>query len=410
MIRLKNKLILLFIGLLYSFVTALAQEEESQQKIILSDSSKISLLIASSGEEDVWTVFGHAGVRVLDPVNSIDYTFNYGIFSFSNNFIYRFVKGETDYRVLTYDTSSYLNEYLSVGRKVTELTIDLRNNERQAFWEYLLWNIKPENATYRYNFLYDNCSTRPIDIILKVTKGHFILPKVEQKKSWRELINYAERHKPWLMLGTDLALGSANDSIPTLRETFFLPSYVVRYLPKTRLERPDGSMLSVVSNIKEYLPVHNQLLHKDLFDNILSPNYIFILFILVSAFMLKRSLTGRSISLIWEALLDILFGLTGCILFFLTLFSYHPHTGANYNLWVLNPIYIIIGLPLLLFARKRKLYIWYHFLIFVALVLWLLFSYLLPQHFNTSVYLIALVLLLQSLAVLTRILRSRLNL
>ncbi|MDD5184532.1 MAG: DUF4105 domain-containing protein, partial [Paludibacter sp.] len=75
----------------------------SAQKITFSDSATISLITCSPGEE-VYSKFGHTAIRVKDPVNGIDVVFNYGIFSFeTNNFYYKFIKGETDYQLCVYE-------------------------------------------------------------------------------------------------------------------------------------------------------------------------------------------------------------------------------------------------------------------------------------------------------------------
>ena len=57
-------------------------------------------------------MYGHAALRIYDPKQNIDYIFNYGIFDFSKpNFIYRFAKGETDYKLGVADFQDYVIEY-----------------------------------------------------------------------------------------------------------------------------------------------------------------------------------------------------------------------------------------------------------------------------------------------------------
>ena len=62
------------------------------------DSVRISLMTCSPGNE-VYSLYGHTALRVEIPSQHIDWVYNYGMFSFRTpNFIYRFVKGETDYQ------------------------------------------------------------------------------------------------------------------------------------------------------------------------------------------------------------------------------------------------------------------------------------------------------------------------
>ena len=81
-------IILLSIISIYSFA---AQNEE----LLLSDNAQIHLLTCTPGTE-VWSKYGHTGIRVLDPENDIDIVFNYGIFNLtSDGFYVKFVRGET---------------------------------------------------------------------------------------------------------------------------------------------------------------------------------------------------------------------------------------------------------------------------------------------------------------------------
>ncbi|MFO8021654.1 MAG: DUF4105 domain-containing protein, partial [Perlabentimonas sp.] len=51
--------------------------------VSLTDSSKVSLLTCSQGDE-LYSIFGHSAIRVSDPVVGIDWVFNYGTFNFSD--------------------------------------------------------------------------------------------------------------------------------------------------------------------------------------------------------------------------------------------------------------------------------------------------------------------------------------
>src|SRR5665647_2241973 len=79
--------------------------------IQLSSEAKISLLTCAPGDE-IYSYFGHSAIRINDPQNGIDFVFNYGIFSFfSPNFIWRFVKGQTDFMMCGFQMASFMEEY-----------------------------------------------------------------------------------------------------------------------------------------------------------------------------------------------------------------------------------------------------------------------------------------------------------
>ena len=150
----------LLLALLAALFTGLATYGQP-----LSDEAEISLMTSDPHEGEVFTIYGHAALRVKDPAQRIDYIFNYGIFSFDKpNFIYRFTKGETDYQLGVTYFENYIAEYQMAGSDVTEQVLNLTPAEKQRVWKALLENYRPENRVYRYNFFFDNCATRPAAI------------------------------------------------------------------------------------------------------------------------------------------------------------------------------------------------------------------------------------------------------
>ena len=96
-----KQILLLLIGLLFSQTSVEAQ--------LLSEKAQISLLTSSPYEGEVFTVYGHAALRLKDEPRKMDLVFNYGIFSFEKpNFIYRCAKGETDYMLGVMKYSDYI--------------------------------------------------------------------------------------------------------------------------------------------------------------------------------------------------------------------------------------------------------------------------------------------------------------
>ena len=64
-----------------------------------TDSIQFSLLTCAPGNE-IYALFGHTAIRYQNFSRGVDLVFNYGMFSFNTpHFVYRFVKGETDYQL-----------------------------------------------------------------------------------------------------------------------------------------------------------------------------------------------------------------------------------------------------------------------------------------------------------------------
>ena len=159
--------ILIFLFLCLPFIAVQAQEHKRDTP----DSIRISLLTCASGEE-IYSLFGHTAIRYENHTRGIDAVFNYGIFNFNApNFILRFALGETDYQLGVNSYERFAAEYHYLERDVWQQELNLTPQEKERLIALLEENYRPENRVYRYNFFYDNCATRPRDLIEKSIDG-----------------------------------------------------------------------------------------------------------------------------------------------------------------------------------------------------------------------------------------------
>lgn len=160
-----NKLIIALI-LLFFF---LGQSVRGQE-----DNIKVSLMTCAPGTE-IYALFGHTALRYEDKARGEDWVFNYGMFSFNTpHFIYRFVKGETDYELGVTRYPYFEGSYAMRGSSVYQQTLNLTISEKQELRRLLEENYLPENRVYRYNFFYDNCTTRARDVIERCIEGKVV--------------------------------------------------------------------------------------------------------------------------------------------------------------------------------------------------------------------------------------------
>ena len=127
---------------------------------------RISLLTCTPGTE-LYSTFGHSALRVVDSDNNTDLVFNYGTFEFDSDFYQKFVKGKLLYFVSIDTLSYFLYEYEYYKRGITEQAINISCQEKQRMVDALFENAKEENKYYRYDFNYDNCTTRLRDMLEK---------------------------------------------------------------------------------------------------------------------------------------------------------------------------------------------------------------------------------------------------
>ena len=110
---------------------------------------------------EVYSLYGHTALHFKDTSRGTDVAVNWGMFSFSKpNFVLRFVFGLTDYEIGIQDFSYFCEAYRYEHRWVKEQQLDLTPREKLLIAEAIEENYRPENREYRYNYFYDNCTTR----------------------------------------------------------------------------------------------------------------------------------------------------------------------------------------------------------------------------------------------------------
>ena len=176
-----------------------------------TDSIQFSLLTCAPGNE-IYALFGHTAIRYQNFSRGVDLVFNYGMFSFNTpHFVYRFVKGETDYQLGITPYPYFESEYAFRGSSVYQQILNLTYSEKMSLLKLLQDNYLPENRIYRYNYFYDNCTTRARDQIEKSIQGQVVYPSVSWHKTFRGIVHEFTKGSPWDELGIDLCLGAEAD-------------------------------------------------------------------------------------------------------------------------------------------------------------------------------------------------------
>ncbi|MDE6056399.1 MAG: DUF4105 domain-containing protein, partial [Muribaculaceae bacterium] len=181
----------------------------------------VSIVTCDPGP-DVYELCGHAAIRIRSA--SMDSVWNYGIFDFTSpNFIYRFCKGETDYMVYGYQFQRFMPAYVRRGSRVKEQVLDLTQEEARNLRAMLQTESRPENRIYRYNYVRDNCATRPWKRITQASGREIELPDTLYYPTFRSEMRHFHRNYPWYQFGIDLVLGSGLDYPLAKDEDTFAP-------------------------------------------------------------------------------------------------------------------------------------------------------------------------------------------
>ena len=350
-------------------------------QVQLSDSAKISLITTSPWNGAIYAVYGHTALFVQDDSTRVDAVFNYGFFNQDQpNFMYHFVRGETDYVLGVTPFDFFLQEYKEKKLEVIEQELNLTQEEKQNLWNALYENAKPENREYRYSFLFDNCATRPRDMVEKYVQGQIVYPSDNKKQTARDLIHECVNPYPWMEFGIDLIIGSGADSTFSVREKMFLPVYLMRSFDGARVIKNDTLQYNLVKNKIILLNADNKNVAKSeqgLFNPLPVVFALLLLTILVS-FVQKAKMNRTALPKIYDTVLFGIAGIGGLIIFFLMFFSEHPVVDANWNFVWLN-IFSLVFAILFWVKPLRNIVTVYHFINFAVLTLFLVFWWLIPQ-------------------------------
>lgn len=355
------------------------------------DSVEISLLTCSPGTA-VYEQYGHTAIRCRFLKTNEDIVFNYGVFSFSEpHFIWRFIKGECDYQIGVESFEDFCWQYDRRGSTVYQQVVNLTPHEKEKLLNALFENMRPENRRYRYNFLYDNCTTRARDKIEKAIDGKVIYSQ-GRNKTYRKIIHQYTFDYPWTMLGIDICLGEDADKIITEREEMFAPLYMLKYADEAMIQSPDGTTRPFILSKSEIVKGRPVVPEKTF---PLSPlQVVWIVFGLVGILTIVERRYGKCF---WwlDAILLTLQGGIGLVVAMLFFFSVHPTVDSNWLIIVFNPI-PLLAIPWVVYSAIRHQRNVYHFVASAVLTLFIIFSALMPQNFNAVVVPLVLILLLRS--------------
>jgi len=157
--------------------------------------------------------------------------FNYGAFDFEPTFkfYWRFLRGRLDYLLDTYAYDLFLRDYTYYNRTVVQQYLELSQKQKNNIYRFLLENNLPGNRAYKYDFFYDNCSTRIRDIFEQELGDdiNFYPGNNRFGKTYRDLVHEYTLVRPWADLGIKLILGHPADKQADGRGYMFLPDYMM---------------------------------------------------------------------------------------------------------------------------------------------------------------------------------------
>ncbi|MGH8159426.1 MAG: DUF4105 domain-containing protein [Rhodanobacter sp.] len=314
---------------------------------------EVSLITYGPGAT-YWERFGHDAIELRDSISGEAVDFNYGVFDFNeSNFFINFARGHMHYMMDAGYSEPEQTSYVADGRSVTRQRLALTPEQASALRDFLLWNLRPENAGYNYDYYADNCTTRVRDALDKALGGVLKTQLTARAggMTYRQQTARLMSAQPWLMLLMDLGLGPYADQPLNAWQESFLPMVLQEQLREVRIDNGHGGLQPLLQN-----------------EQLVSPNRLDVPPVAAPDLRLPLALAGLLIAVLivvarrwWPlgyALLGTLYllaaGLVGLLLLVLWTLTTHHSAWANANLLLFNPLAFLL-LPTLWRAARRGL-------------------------------------------------------
>ncbi len=305
----------------------------------LSEDAGIYLLTCTPGTE-VWSKYGHTAILVQDKAQGIDAVFNYGVFSFdTEDFYLKFIKGDTYYQLGIEPLCYFRESSGQVGRRIYWQRLNLTQSQKQQIFDALLTNYQPQNRFYHYNFVFDNCATRPYHLI-KNALGDTILSDYKGycQQPYRQAISHYTGHDSWVDFGINLIFGKRADAPMDSEQRLFLPEELMFFISHARLA--DGTPLVDSENIAPF-----DIAQVPWYANCWFGIGLFVLVMVGITFIdCRRGRLTYGIDIFLGIIYLILVG----IAVFLTFFSSHPLVGFNWRLLLFPILHLCTRIPYIL--------------------------------------------------------------
>ena len=325
--------LLLFVLLLFGMLSS------AQASVANAPGANLEVSLITYGPgATYWERFGHDAIELRDSVSGEAVDFNYGVFDFNeSNFFLNFARGRMHYLMDAGYSAPEQASYVQDGRSVTRQRLALNADQTSVLRDFLLWNLRPENAGYNYDYYADNCTTRVRDALDKALGGVMKTQLTARPggMTYRQQTARLMSAQPWLMLIMDLGLGPYADQPLNAWQESFLPMVLQAQLRDVHLDNGQPLLLG---------------------EQLLSPNRLEVPPATAPDLRLPLALVGLLIAVLivatrrwWPtgyALLGTLYllaaGLVGVLMLVLWTLTAHHSAWANANLLLFNPLAFLL--------------------------------------------------------------------
>lgn len=349
-----------------------------------SRAPQISLLTIGPGDI-YFERFGHNAIVVHDPASNETVAYNYGIFDFEQeDFLLNFARGRMRYRIAADALDDDLRMYRDEGRSIIEQRLSLLPAQARELADFLDWNERPENRFYRYDYFEANCSTRVRDALDRALGGALHAQSEGRARGYTYRLDALRlmAPEPLLMLGIDLGLGPYADQRIDFWQESFVPATLRSVVGQTTTRSADGQSVPLVAQ-SDVIASGRVEEPPALPPDLRWPFLIAGLAIGCALLWLQhpRRAFARIPLAMFATVFELFCGLGGAVLLLLWFGTEHHAAWRNENLFLLNPLCLLLIPAWIRSARARWIVrgttLWIAWLV-VACAGFALFSKILP--------------------------------
>lgn len=369
-----------------------AQDTLRTEEAVVVTPWRFSVLTCTPGT-DAYAHFGHTAILLEDTVRNRNAVFNYGCFDDTQkHFVINFMAGNTNYLLEAESLDFFLWRYGMTGNGVTRQELNLTPTETRRLVELLSVNIRPENQTYLYNWLYDNCTERARDVIEAAIDGVVTYEREEETVTVRQMLHEKLMQAPWLQFGIDIILGEEIDKPIGRRIRMFLPDNFEAELEEAYIEKGDVKRRLVAKTevMQEATEKSKEVASP------LSPMIVFGIVLLLTAFVLTIDVKRKRMSRWLDICLLTAQGVTGIVVAGLFFLSKHPAVDSNWMVVAYNPLFLVQAAMIAWNWKTGRATTWIKRMEYANMAVMILFAVCMlcvKQWFHPAVWLMELTLL-----------------
>jgi hypothetical protein len=195
--------------------------------------------------KDVFTLFGHSAIRIINKAAGTDRVYNFGTFDFNDPYFYfKFIRGNLKYSLSVISNDDFLYNTRMENRTTCEQVLVLLPSEAAALQRELDHCYFSPERFYTYDFFFNNCATRVRDYLFQAAQRVSDSDSISYCcKTFRQLLHPFIRDRYWLNLGINLALGHQADQQARAEDYMFLPIYIKQVLDEMRLVKTEKTII-----------------------------------------------------------------------------------------------------------------------------------------------------------------------